>query len=248
MTELSTLHQTLLAICGAGIGTLVAVRIGISHKKLCALISFAAGTLLGTAFLVIIPESRETLSALHVALSVSSGYLVFHLISRYLAHVCPACAASHVDVHLESQEKSLALLFCVALTIHSSLDGLALTLSHHLSHHAHNSVALSVLVHKIPEGLALGAILMRQGRSAGKSFLIAILLESTTLLGWVGGNLFDLLEGHHTTMWINILMAHTAGGFVFLAFHAIINESKKHNPNFTLTCYLIGVLLIFFTA
>ena len=77
----------------------MAASVGVSHRHLCALISFAAGTLVATTFIHIIPESLSILSLPAIALALLSGYGLFFLIGRHVFHVCPACAASHFDEH-----------------------------------------------------------------------------------------------------------------------------------------------------
>src|SRR5437588_13052713 len=83
----------LLAVFGASL----AVWMGRSHKRLCALISLGAGSLLGVTLFAILPESFAALSWWALLLALGSGYLLFFLITKYIFHVCPACAASHFD-------------------------------------------------------------------------------------------------------------------------------------------------------
>ena len=78
-----------------GGGTLGAV-LGTSHKRLCALISLGAGTLLGVTLFAILPETIADLRWWQLLVALASGYAVFALISKYIFHVCPACAASHL--------------------------------------------------------------------------------------------------------------------------------------------------------
>src|SRR5436309_10855418 len=108
-----------------GGGTLGA-SLPLSHKPLCALISFAAGTLLGVTLFAIIPESLENCTWWAVLLAAATGYALFFFISKYVHHVCPACAASHFDADATRRFSQIATALIVALSVHSTTDGLAL--------------------------------------------------------------------------------------------------------------------------
>src|SRR6516225_6449107 len=58
-----------LALTGGAVGA----SVGTSHKRLCALISLGAGTLLGVTLFAILPESFEALSWWAVLLALASG-------------------------------------------------------------------------------------------------------------------------------------------------------------------------------
>src|ERR1044071_6919395 len=81
------------ALAGGGIST----SLHLEHKPLCALISFAAGTLLGVTLFAILPESLSYGGAWPFVGGVPSGSLLFSLIRKHAHHVSPACAASHFD-------------------------------------------------------------------------------------------------------------------------------------------------------
>ena len=84
---LATFIQSLLALSSAMAGAVLALAVGASHRNLCALISLAAGTLLATTFMDIIPEAWGSTSALAVVIALGSGYLLFALMSRFVFHV-----------------------------------------------------------------------------------------------------------------------------------------------------------------
>src|SRR5256714_12206011 len=98
----------------------------LAHKPLCALISFAAGTLLGVTLFAILPESLGDSAWWAVALAAATGYALFFFISKYVHHVCPACAASHFDADATRHFSEIATALIVALAIHSTTDGLVL--------------------------------------------------------------------------------------------------------------------------
>ena len=147
-----------LALTGGIISSLVAV----SHERLCRLISLAAGTLLGVTLFIIIPECWSVVSFWQLTIALITGYAVFSLVSRYVFHVCPACAASHFDEVATHRFSEIAAAMVLALGLHSTLDGLALALGKEagMMGGVDASLLLAICIHKIPEGLALGALLL----------------------------------------------------------------------------------------
>src|SRR4026208_1668041 len=99
------------AIAGGGIST----SLHLEHKPLCALISFAAGTLLGVTLFAILPEDLNDSGAWPVVAAAASGYVLFLFISKYVHHVCPACAASHFDADATRHFSEIATALLVAL-------------------------------------------------------------------------------------------------------------------------------------
>ena len=115
-----------LAVGGGALGA----SLGTSHKRLCALISLGAGSLLGVTLFAILPETFEGLRWWGLLLALGSGYGVFALISKYVYHVCPACAASHFDEATAHRFSEIATAMMLALAIHCTADGVALAAGH----------------------------------------------------------------------------------------------------------------------
>ncbi len=238
-----TLGQTLAANVSAGLGAVLAVSIGVSHRQLCALISFAAGTFLAVTFFHILPEAWEAgLRLTSILFAFASGYGLFYLISRYVFHMCPACSASHFEHQPHSSFRNTFFLLAIALTIHSTLDGVAIALSPQIAVNADHSIFFTIAIHKLPEGLALCALLMKSGYDRTKSLLTALLFETSTILGWMIGS--SLLGGNLSLQWMDLVMVHIGGGFVYLALHATINEIKDHSPRFIFIFLLMGFLFM----
>ena len=107
-------------------GGVMGATLGTSHKRLCALISIGAGSLLGVTVFAILPETLEGLNWWQLLLGLASGYALFALISKYLFHVCPACAASHFDEATTHRFSEIASAMMLALAIHCTVDGLAM--------------------------------------------------------------------------------------------------------------------------
>jgi zinc transporter ZupT len=248
VNEDSSLGFVALAFALAlGGGTLGAV-LGTSHKRLCALISLGAGSLLGVTLFAILPEATEQLNWWQLLLGLASGYAVFSIISKYIFHVCPACAASHFDEATTHRFSEIASAMMLALAIHCTVDGLAMSAGSHTAGSSTPSgrvvvfsIILAVCVHKIPEGLALGALLRGAGLNTTGIIIRVFAVEATTLLGGVIGYFFfpELSQ-----FWIAAALAHAGGGFIFLATHAVIGEILKHHKALVLTSFGGGVTLI----
>jgi len=104
---------------------------------------------------------------------------------------------------------------------------------------------MAICVHKVPEGLALGALLLGAGLSGGGVLVRVAAVEATTLLGGVIGYFF--LQ-RISPAWLDAIVAHVGGGFVFLAAHAILGEILKHHKALVLSNFATGLSAIGFLA
>jgi zinc transporter ZupT len=237
------LWQVIAAYLFALGGGVLSASLRLSHKPLCALISFAAGTLLGVTLFGIIPESLENCPWWAVLLAAATGYALFFFISKYVHHVCPACAASHFDADATRRFSQIATALIVALSVHSTTDGIALGIGReiHVAMAANWSLFVALCIHKFPEGFALG------------SLLIGAAFPRLTALGWVatveaatliGGAIGFFFLANASVFWLGLIMAHIGGGFFYLAAHAVLGEMVKHGKQLVITSFCAGVALI----
>jgi zinc transporter ZupT len=239
----TALWQVVAAYVFALVGGTISTSLHLEHKPLCALISFAAGTLLGVTLFAILPEGLSYSGAWPVIGAAATGYLLFYLISKHVHHVCPACAASHFDADATRHFSEIATALIVALAIHSTTDGLALGIQQEAPSLDSTKWSLfsALCIHKVPEGLALGSLLIGAGFRRGAALGWVAAVEATTLLGGAVGILW---LGKVSSFWIGLIMAHVGGGFLYLATHAVLGEMLKHGKKLVLTSFSIGVALI----
>src|SRR5207245_7015905 len=239
-----TLWQVFAAYVFALAGGWISTSLQLAHKPLCALISLAAGTLLGVTIFAILPESFGASSWWTVFLALATGYALFFFISKHLHHVCPACAASHFDADATRHFSEIATALIVALAIHSTTDGLALGIQPRTggTGDATNWSLFSALcIHKVPEGLALGRLLIGAGLYRGAALGWVAAVEATTLLGGVIGFFFLT---NISTFWLGWIMTYVGGGFFYLAVHAVLGEMLKHGKKLVLISFFAGIALI----
>ena len=244
MQEIGAVSARVLAAFALAVsGGVISSSLKLSHERLCRLISFAAGTLLGVTLFSLLPEIFFKLTILQLPVGLASGYLLFFLISRFVFHVCPACAASHFDEATTHRFGEIAGAMVIALGLHSGIDGLALSVGGeaHMGGSLGLSLLLAICIHKIPEGLALCSLLLASGLKKMPALAWVAAVESTTLIGGaVGIWAVPRING----MWLDLILAHVGGGFVFLAIHAVFGELSKHNPKRVLISFFGGVSLI----
>src|SRR6476620_596215 len=239
----TALWQVVAAYLFALVGGWISTSLQLTHKPLCALISFAAGTLLGVTIFAILPESLGASSWWAAFMGLATGYALFFFISKHVHHVCPACAASHFDADATRHFSEIATALIVALAIHSTTDGLALGIQGETpaTDATKWSLFAALCIHKVPEGLALGSLLIGAGlqRSGALGWVAAV--EATTLLGGVIGYFF---LAKVSTFWLGLIMAHVGGGFFYLAAHAVLGELIRHGKALVLTSFSAGLALI----
>ena len=231
--------RVILAAFAATLGATIAVSFKkISHLGLCLLISFAAGALLAVALFDILPETFSLVGPLKGGISFVSGYLLFYLITKFVFHICPACAATHTEVNF----KTITIAMVAALSVHSFMDGLAIYGGTRTGSDLGFLILFAVVFHKIPEGMALSLVALGSGMSRLKAFLISFAVETVTTIS--GGFVGLLLSIPQESPWLGYILGHVGGGFVFLVIHALLSETVKHHPRYTLLSAFAGALSI----
>jgi zinc transporter ZupT len=103
-------------------------------------------------------------------------------------------------------------------------------------------ILVAVAYHKLPEGMALTLVARGSGMSRKKAFLASVSLEAfTTFAGGLAGLLILI---PNSTRWVAYVLAHVAGGFVFLVVHALLSEVVKHHPRSTILAAILGAASI----
>src|SRR5438552_2547635 len=239
----NTLWQVIAAYIFALFGGSISASLRLEHKTLCALISFAAGTLLGVTIFAILPESFGACPWWAGLLALITGYALFFFISKHVHHVCPACVASHFDADATRHFSEIATALIVALAIHSTTDGLALGIQGETPGTGATKWSLfsALCIHKVPEGLALGGLLIGAGLQQSGALGWVAAVEATTLLGGVIAYFF---LAKVSTFCLGLIMAHVGGGFFYLAVHAVLGELIKHGKALVLTSFSAGLALV----
>jgi len=231
------LLRILAAFAVAMAGGALSAWLARTHKQLCAFISLGAGTLLGVAVFGIAPECLDALRWWQFLLAAASGYVLFAIVTKYIFHICPACAASHFDETTTHRLAEFAAAMMLALAIHCTVDGLALAAGNEEATAVNLSITFAICVHKFPEGLALGALLLGGGYGRASMLRLVAAVESMTVLGGLLG-WFVLRSA--SNFWLALALANAGGGFLYLAAHAVLGEILRHHKTLVLASFGIG--------
>ena len=190
------------------------------QQRTTFLISFAAGVMLATAFLHLIPEAHA-LNGQAIVL-VFAGFLAFYALQQGLMfHACG---------EQDCPEHKLGVMSSVGLTIHSALDGVAIAAGFEADWRLGFFTTMAVLMHKIPEGITITGILLHARMPRAKVIQFSTIVAAATPLAAAAAWLFlRSISGPA----IGALLALTAGSFVYLAAADLIPETHRvhHRAN-----------------
>ena len=233
--EMQTINVLAFSVI-AGIATLIGVMLVFYKEKWARansiyLLSFAAGIMLATAFVHIIPESLE-LSKKGAAIAILSGIMGFYLLQTFMMF------HSHED---EQEAHQIGMLALIGLTFHSLLDGVAIVAGFEASYRVGVLTTLAVLLHELPEGVMTTGILLHSGMKKSKILAYSILVAVATPIGAIVSHF--VLSGISTTI-IGILLALAGGSFVYVAAVELIPETQKELKLLNVASLIGGVLFI----
>lgn len=212
------------------------------------LISFAAGTLLGAAFLNLLPEATKASQAMegvNIFLFTLIGFLVFFLIENLFLKVHHHIAERHPDYTEEHQTLDIApKLLLIGDSIHNFLDGIAITAAFLVNIPLGITTALVVAAHEIPQEIGDFAIMLHAAWKKGKIiFWNSISALMTTVGALLAFSLRDSLEP-----FIGQLLALTAGLFIYIGATDLLPEIKhttsKAKLLINISFFILGILII----
>lgn len=209
----------MIGIASAVLG--VSSLIGTPRK----IVPFSGGLLVGISIFGVLPELAQRYRWPGGAAMLSTGVLLLWAVGRYLYPVCPACSHTHDHERCATALHGFALPLIVAASLHSFLDGLGVAASQQeRAEGLGTAVLLVVVLHKIPEGIALGIMLRAAVRSPVAALGWCILAESATFFGAV---LESMVTGRFGTDWVSMALALAGGSFLYLGFHAVHGEWRR---------------------
>ncbi len=225
----------ILTLAGAAAGIRLAEFPGFSRR----LLPFSGGLLVGVALFWILPEIAARNGWLVACAGLVSGASALWLIDLYVYPVCPTCSHTHAHENCAQSLHGFAVPLLIAAGIHSFFDGWSLAVADEKSFENLRIAFLTgIAVHKLPEGLALGALLLAAVGSAGRALLGAAAAQSMML---AGGALAVIVAPRMNASWTMGFLSVAAGAFVYLGYHAIESVSQQRGIATSVMAALTGL-------
>ena len=234
------LLQILIAVLIVSLISLVGIFLFLKEKVikkyLFYLVSFAAGSLLGAAFLDLLPEAFKSGFRESVPVFIIIGILSFFILEKFLHwhHHHTGKKEVHVFNYLNT----------IGDGLHNFLDGAIIAVSFLNSTSTGIVVTIAVIAHEIPQEIGDFAILIYGGWSKLKASIINFLTALTAVLGALFAYFYSSIISNSSLY----LTSFAIGGFIYIAGTDLIPEIQKEKnlkKSFLQFLFLVlGVMLI----
>ena len=170
------------------------------------LISYATGTLLGAAFLGMIPAGLRQAPTVAVMATVLAGIVLFFTLEKFV--LWRHCHDSQCELHSRAGP-----LILIGDAFHNFVDGVVIAAAFLTSIPLGVAASLAVIAHEVPQEVGDFAILLDSGYGRMRALVLNGLSSATTLPGAVATYLW-LGETHAAVPYI---LALSAASFIYIA-------------------------------
>ncbi|MCK9290523.1 MAG: ZIP family metal transporter [Bacteroidales bacterium] len=239
------LIYVLIALFAGSIGSigLAALMLLLPDKQLNRysgwLMYLAGGTLLGAAFLGMIPKALSLTGSSNVFLFILIGIVLFFLLEKII--LWRSC--QHEDC--DRARNAAVPIILIGDGVHNAIDGIVIAASFLNSVELGVFVTISVMMHEIPQELGDFGILLQSGLSRTKALLLNMLSGATAIIAGVLA--YFMLESMQAL--IPWALAFSASSFIYIALADLIPEmhrkTKLSESIVQLAFVIAGIALIY---
>ena len=227
-----TLMAILLGTLSAGIGSVwlaAALSFGVLARYTQHMLSLAAGALMATAFLHLLPEAFESEAGAHdLFLTLLVGVVFFFLLDKaelwhhgHEHHQVHGHAGHDAAHHHEHRAGSWSVL--AGDSVHCFGDGILIASAFMADLRLGALAALAVLVHEVPHHMG-DLMVLRQSTDTRKAAILKVSLAGAlTALGGLAG--FWLVDQLHDYLPYFLVMA--SSSFIYVALADLIPQLQK---------------------
>lgn len=211
------LWMILAIIVGSSIsllgGSLIFTTKKSRKKAILVAMPFGAGALLAASFLDLLPEALEMADYFEVMIWTLVGFIAFFLLER------TAGWFHHHHDH-ESAQTSQRWLIVIGDLMHNAIDGVAIGAAFLANPALGVITTIAVSAHEIPKELGTFALLLSRGWKDKKVLLANVATAVATI---ITASIVYLM-GSHDEQLLGVLLAVTAGFFLYIAASDIIPD------------------------
>jgi zinc and cadmium transporter len=213
-------------------------------KTITLLSSLAAGSLLGTTFFDLIPETYEMMDPHTASYIIMGSIFVFYLIEKFLWHR----QIKHQGSDEFKSEHPTGWNVIIADGVHNTLDGVLITSSYMIDVKLGVVTTVGVIVHELPQEMGDFGILLKSGFSKTKALLANF---ASALTAFLGGLLVIATEHFGGAEALDYMIPVAAGSFLYIALSDILPDLHRDKIKYEgreLFGFISGVLFILFIS
>lgn len=233
---LSSIFISLLSFAGS---VSLILKEELLKKLLLLLVAFSAGSLIGGAFLHLLPESLEKTDNYNTTFLITiSGITLFFLLEKFLfwrhCHKGGKC-----DFH------TFTYMNLIGDGIHNFIDGLIIGAAFFVDIKLGFATVIAIVFHEIPQELGDFGVLIYGGMKKARALFFNFLSATTAIIGTIAGFFFS----SYISSFTSFLMPFAAGGFIYIASSDLIPELHKQpdikKSMFSILFFILGICLMF---
>ncbi len=211
---LAVIIGNILSVAAASI--IFKINDSVLQKMLKHIYAFSGGTLLGAAFLGMLPNAINQIG-FHASYYVLIGVLFFFLTEKFMLwRIC-------VDENCVRHKKSGALMLMIGDSFHNFLDGVVITAAFFNSPTFGIVVAITVFAHELPQEIADFGVMLKAGYSKHKAFAFNLFSGATAILGallaWYAKDITEKATP--------FVLSLSAASFIYIALADLIPELHR---------------------
>lgn len=178
----------------------------VRRRILPLLVSYATGSLLGGAFLGLLPHALTHASPGAVLPFVFVGFVLFFILEKLV--IWRHCHLEHCTIH-----SAAGPLIIIGDSVHNFADGVIIAAAFLTSTELGIATTIAVVAHEIPQEVGDFAILLDSGYSVRRALFLNVAASGASLIG--GFSAFFLLS--QTASLLPYVMAVSAASFIYIA-------------------------------
>lgn len=219
-------------------GMLVLTRKEWPFKWERILLALSAGFLLALAFIELIPVSFELTHSDYTVITILAGFSALHFFEHTVVEHMHFGEEVHHDVAVSHSSVFGAI---GGLALHAFFDGMAISAAATANTELGILAFVAVLLHKLPEGLTVGSIMMLGKKSGRDARNASLLLAIATIVGALSVVLFVNID----PSLVGFLFAFSAGSSVYIGACDLIPEINKTRGRMAPLLVFFGMLLFY---
>lgn len=205
------------------------------------LISFAAGAIIGDAFIHLLPEYIE----LYGYSETLTFYIFFGIVFMFCVEAYFHSRHKHDSSSTDDRRPFLARLNLIGDGFHNFLDGMAIGASFLISPEVGVITTLAIVLHEIPQELADTSILLYSGWRRRKIIIANLLTALTSVLGVI----FVFIAVNLTESAEQILIPFAIGQFLYISLATLVPEIHRSvslkKYSIALGAFVFGIIVMY---